>query len=335
MARSVHIIIKDAIVYDNISSRVKYYSDGGGILFWAVESGHIDATQIISNATHPLNGQGGGLSMHYGDAVTVTNSLFMGNRTNEFGGGIGIFQMKWPLVVKNTDFISNSAGQGGGLGMLSHNNNGSDLILDRARFQGNKTGLRGAAIWVEKNGSWPGSFEMSNLLITDNSRGLHGHPASSVIEFQYPRPNVNVTMAHLTVADNEATSFLRVEAPVDGDEISVILTNTLISGVTNAFTGYKSGIDGDITIKHTKTWTYTVDTLHYDETGAANFIAVDTLTGDPYLMAGYYPWRTSPLINAGAPAGVPHDLIGMPRDNQPDIGAFEFTPVNLPIVMRS
>ena len=135
---------------------------------------------------------------------------------------------------------------------------------------------------------------------------------------------LDLTLAHVTAADNLAPTFLRAAGPYPGRAITVTLANTLIVSATNAFAADQWA--GDVSIHHTNTLTHNVATLHYTEGGAPSFQAINPLTGDPQLDATYHLQAGSAAIDAGVDAGVTLDIDGQvrPWGAGYDIGADEY-----------
>ena len=92
-----------------------------------------------------------------------------------------------------------------------------------------------------------------------------------------------------------------------------------------------------MTLKHNHTLTWEVENLHVLTGDSVTAVATDQLTGDPLLDETYHLQEGSTAIDAGAEAGVDHDIDGDPRPlGAPDIGADEwlFGQVFLPLVVR-
>lgn len=145
---------------------------------------------------------------------------------------------------------------------------------------------------------------------------------------------------HTTVADNGAVGA-DVTYSAQGGGGHLAMTNTIIAGPA---TGVRvMGMSGFITptVQLIATlWDNVTDT-HIVE-GAGQIIHARDFTGDPaFIGAGDYRLTApSPARNRGVPAGVTHDIIGVPRDPLPDLGAYEYDDpgsirqVYMPLVMK-
>jgi len=334
------LIVRNTIITDNIASRTTAYSDGGGMYLWMLQAGSsIEKTTVISNSVPGAGGSGGGVCLWYGvGIITITQSTLVGNYARDSGGGLWIFQPSDPVVVEATDFLSNTADSGGG-GAIDANltYNGMALRTDRVRMLGNQGRSQGAALYLDKSGSGVTQARLTNLILSGN-RTTSGNATDSVIAIDKGY-NFDVTLAHLTAANNPPPTFLRAEAPYSGRFLTVTLTNTLVTSATNGFVGYQGGGDGSLLIRHTNTLTDDVTTLHYAEEGSPTFQAVNPLTGDPKLDTTYHLQPGSAAIDAGVEAGVTTDIDGDPRPQgaAPDIGADEYAiyEIYLPLVIRN
>jgi len=191
--------------------------------------------------------------------------------------------------------------------------------------------------FVEKASSFKAQMiiGLTNLLFSGNS-----NPFGSIIwADNNGYPSMEVNAAHVTAADNWASTFLGARAAglVAGRRTTVTLTNTLLVSFTNGFSGlvWESG---ELLIDHSHTLTHEVTNLHHIALGSPTFMAVDGVSGDPLLDAAYHLQVGSAAMDAGVDAGVDHDIDGdaRPLGRGFDIGADEFVyyEVYLPLVLR-
>jgi len=198
--------------------------------------------------------------------------------------------------------------------------------MDRVRFQNNRADSRGAALFLNAVGSGIPRARLTNLLLSGN-RTTSATAADAVIGVDGLYTSLEVVLAHVTAADNQAPTFLYAQPDTDpGDMVTVTLTNTLVVSFTNGFAAQELG-SGEVLIQHTNTLTDNVTTLHQTVGGSPTFTAVNPLTGDPKLDATYHLQVGSAAIDAGVDAGVTTDIDG---DTRPwgagyDIGADEYT----------
>jgi len=330
-ARWVTLVVRNCTVTDNIASRTRWYSDGGGIYLWDLSAGSRIENVTVSNnqATGPGGGEAGGIYIVDGYGVTIVRSTLEGNSASAGGGGMTISDPKYSaVVIEDTAFINNTtpgginvAGDGGGL-QATLCLEGEALRMDRVRMQGNQAGSQGAAIFLRKVGSDLTSARLTNLLLAGNSTVSAG-ATDSVVGVDEGH-DMALTLAHVTAADNLAPTFLRAAGPYPGRALTVTLANTLIVSATNAFVGYQWA--GDVSIHHTNTLMHNVATLHYTEGGTPTFQAINPLTGDPKLDITYHLQAGSAAIDAGVDAGVTLDIDGQvrPWGAGYDIGADEY-----------
>lgn len=310
LARNVTLILRTMIISNNIGSRTTSYSDGGGAFLWSTLAGsRIENTTFISNSIAGSDSSGGGLAALNVAGLTIAQSAFFGNSSHANGGGLNISSSRGPVLVEATDFISNTASNEGG---AIRTNYGQALSFNRLYLQGNHTNQYGAVFYFAASAT---QIRCTNLILARNS-------GPSLVYIWNPG-TTTIGLAHLTVADSPASTFLFAESC--GDYMpTVILTNTLIVSTSTAFAGEQNR--GTLIIRHTNTLTRNVTTLHQVVTGTPTFEAINPLGGDPKLNATYHLQGGAAAINAGVDAGVATDIDGEPRPSGglPDVGADEF-----------
>jgi hypothetical protein len=168
---------------------------------------------------------------------------------------------------------------------------------------------------------------LTNVLFSGNGLTSTTDDDSVLAIFNYAT-RMEVELAHVTAADNEAPNFIHAFAWGTDHRLTATLTNTLVTSVTHAFSGGDDS-GGAVVVRHTNTLTYNVASLHQSVEGTPTFEAINPLTGDPKLDADYRLQPGSDAIDAGVDAGIDHDLDGQlrPEGAAPDIGADEFVPV--------
>jgi len=333
------LTLRNSVVRDNVTSPAN--GRGGGIYLWRVSpedspASRIENTIVISNS----GGEGGGMYVtRVYNPLTITQTTFRGNRAEFSGGGLSLgSNIEAPVAIVETGFLDNAAQANGGGAYVNLTGRGEMLRMDRVSVSGNEAGVQGAALVLRKTGLDLTSARLSNLLLTGN-RSTSGDPTAAVMAFGWGH-DFDVTLAHVTAADNPAPAFLRALAPINPeDSLTVTLTNTLVTSATYGFVGYQGPSEGSLTIRHTNTLTDTVATLHHVEAGSPTLTAVNPLSGDPRLDSSYHLRAGSVAINAGVDAGITVDIDGDSRIEYapPDIGADEFTTyhIYLPLIRRS
>jgi hypothetical protein len=225
-ARWVTLVVRNCTVTNNIASRTRWYSDGGGVYLWDLSAGsRIENVTISNNQATGPGGEGGGIYIVDGYGVTIVRSTLEGNSASAGGGGMVISDPDYSaVVIEDTAFISNTTPggvnvdeDGGGL-RATLALEGEALRMDRVWLQGNQASSQGAAIFLRKVGSDLTSARLTNLLLAGNSTVSAGATDSVVgVGAGY---DMALTLAHVTAADNLAPTFLRVAGPYPGRAIT-------------------------------------------------------------------------------------------------------------------
>lgn len=155
-----------------------------------------------TNAGGTGGGAGGALYVDgsNGGSITIRRTVFEGNVSTGLGGAIHtyLYAGASQLVVEDSLFRDNSTQDNGGA--IYHQNGG--LTIDRSTFTGNQTVGQGGALWLLE--TWSGAIRNSTFTgnrangvrPNDGSTGLGGAILLNA--------NNNVTLQHLTIADNFA-----------------------------------------------------------------------------------------------------------------------------------
>jgi hypothetical protein len=334
--RLAALILRDAIVRDNIAS-VEHGRGGGIYLLETADNRPVELynVQIISNTAGTSQGYGGGIySYRIQGGMRVDHSLFQDNFANTDGGGIYLYDTRALVEIVDTSILSNVAGIETGGAAVRIVNPGELLRIDRTIIQGNEAD-RYVGLLIFAAGASETSARVTNVLFAGN-RARQDEPYASVVAVSPAGTPMSVTMDHVTAADNQAPTFFTMRPTGDPDAVTLTLRNTLIVSFTNAFV-IEEGDGNPVTLKHNHTLTWEVGNLHVLTGDSVTAVATDQLTGDPLLDETYHLQEGSPAIDAGAEAGVDHDIDGDPRPlGAPDIGADEwlFGQVFLPLVVR-
>jgi hypothetical protein len=339
------LTLANCVVTDNLASRT-VWGKGGGIALNYVRSDpgvRIENTHIISNYAYgdtSIYGGGGLYAENVSRPMTITRSVVRDNTSGTSGGGISLSYMRSVVVISMTDLISNTAQDWHGGGLFANLTAGAELRLERVRLLDNRANQGAAAVYVYPSGTSgaPGQVRLTNVLLAGNvitRAGADDYDAVIGLDTPYNNMGLDVSLTHVTAADNQAPTFLYAYQSRANSGMTVTLTNTLIVSATNAFAAEEIG---SVVIQHTNTLTDHVTTLHKTLGGSPVFTAVNPLTGDPKLDANYRLQAGSAAIDAGVDTGVTTDLDGdrRPIGRAPDIGADEaWSRIYLPVVMRN
>ncbi len=155
-----------------------------------------------TNAGGTGGGAGGALYVDgsNGGSITIRRTVFEGNVSTGLGGAIHtyLYAGASQLVVEDSLFRDNSTQNNGGA--IYHQNGG--LTIERSTFDGNQTVGQGGALWLLE--TWSGVI--SNSTFTGNrANGVRPNNGSTGLGGAILlNANNNVTLQHLTIADNFA-----------------------------------------------------------------------------------------------------------------------------------
>jgi hypothetical protein len=136
---------------------------------------------------------------------------------------------------------------------------------------------------------------------------------------------------HLTVAENEATTFLHLFAGTQSGAYTATVNNTLVFSSAIGIAGEE--ISGTLKIIVDHPLFDNVADGYNMVSGNPEFVLLNQVAGDPKLDATYHLQWGSAAIGAGFGAGVIHDIDGDRRNSsRPDIGADEMNKCFLPFI---
>jgi hypothetical protein len=276
----------DAVASSTYSNSPRVVIDGNG---YAINGRNQNRTSLRFG--------GSGTTAH----VTVRNATLRNMATNlSYGGGaLGVYIGS--LTVENCAFIGNSAygasGSSNGGGAVCAHNSQTSLKVSNSTFYGNETGGSGGAILST------GTADVVNCTITGNMSVSRGAGVSA----------------------SSATNSRLYNSIVVGNRVSDGYTGTDVVDSYN-FTDMGYNIRGTVnTFRHPTS----ASGKTADEAGikAGPPEASDSLGGSPYIIA-LLPG--SPAIDAADPdvdvndVDITRDQRGVARDENPDIGAYEY-----------
>jgi len=252
-------------------------------------------------------GSGGGLYT-YGGNIVVSGCRIYSNTSGSLASG----------VYLNSDSVTLAQNR------IAHNTGEYGVVVE----MGVPVRLSDNHIVNNENGLllWGNRVSMTNTVIADNAgTGL------AIIGSE-------VHAWHTTFADNGTVG---VAAQNSGQGPShVAMTNTILSGPVLGvrLVGHS---EDPTTVQLTATlWDNLTDTQVLDAGGQVT--RSRDFTGNPAFVGSgdYHLTAASPARNRGWPTGVAFDIIGVPRDPLPDLGAYEYDDpgsirqVYLPLVLR-
>jgi hypothetical protein len=268
----------------------------GGALFMQNDRStlNIDSTNFISNIS---NSSGGVLHTFAGVEINITHSLFESNSTSPGGGGSGgAFNLNEDSLdlaqvrIEKSRFIGNFASEEGGAIRLQN----FDAHIENCIFSFNMTEVGGSGGAIINNGAFRGESIGAPLRLINNTFALNqGGEADGVLVWEDPEGQ-----ASLSLQNNAFYHLGGVDVGIQDGDPEIISTggNLSLNTSAEAYLNSSSDILGS-------------DPLFVD-LNALDFSLLEQ----------------SPCINNGVIDDAPEeDIEGNERDDQPDIGAYEFT----------
>jgi predicted outer membrane repeat protein len=335
--------VKGGSFLSNTAGGAWYLTNGGGGLF--VEGGSLSLTGTLfeGNKAGGLS-NGGGLALNSSNAV-VQDAVF---RSNIGWNGGGIYGS---LTVERTTFANNEAGYGGGL-------RGVNVTVRDSLFEGNTVSYEGAGLEVD------GTSLLERVRVTGNQT-LYGKASGLGIGWMG-------YYGSTTTIRNSV--FVGNQGPATGTELrGVIVTDTTTQSVmmefvtianntganvaglllTSGHTGLKNVIIanqavGICIVQGPNIVSASVDSVlwsgNFSDTGSGvtgcsgTPVVSRAITGDPAFAAdGYHITAGSAAYNAGVASSIKEDIDGdtRPQFGSDDIGADELVVRTwLPVMLR-
>lgn len=265
---------------------------------------------------------GGAISNAFGVTTNITNCVFSENESMGSGGAVYSQNDENTITLTNCDLVSNAAQTGGAISMSGDNEASvglplPTLNLEKVTFLANFAINQGGGLNLSNaNGN------LSNVLFDTNfateSDGIGGAISINTSD----TINATINLINSTVVNNGATIGAGIAHWKPGTESTSVLT------VQNTIFYNPLGInyeieDGDPTLVSNG------GNLSSDGSMTAELINTNDLNGEDPLFTNfedqdYHLQDGSPCIDAGIATGAPDtDIEGLPRVNEPDMGAFE------------
>ncbi len=309
------------------------YHDAGAGLF--VDNTNVNGKVTLQHCTVRENGTdarsygGGAYILNTYNGVLVENTLFEDNGTYasnsaytgyNIGGGLCV-NASDRVTLRDSRFIQNASGYGGGLYFTAGSYDGWGTVLESLVFDGNRAYADGGGLSVN-SGSTTGNATVRNLVVVNNQAG-GGTPGF------YYSPNIAVNaFDHLTLANNtggNGNGLRFMSAPWTGVQFTA-RNLIVVSQTLGVYAGYGITVTLDGVLWHGNT-ANTGDLAGYP----CEVISQNVRIGNPLFAAdGYHLTGPSPALDAGVAAGATGDFegdarpVGDPLD-PPDLGADEFT----------
>ncbi len=298
----------------------EYYNNSCANLGGAVNSGLSANSVTFDNCTFvensSLSSSGGALYVQNdGTALTVTNCYFENNSCSGNGGAIGVGGTQ-ATVIENSEFILNtSSGFGGAVSLGEGENDGSSLDILNSSFIANMTANQGGAVSiVNADASIVSSLFAQNFADGSGTGGALSLNADSNV--------VNINILHCTFSENQGELAAGI-AQWTG-EFEGFLNTTIQNSIFQQAGGLNYAVEAG-----TPTLISNGGNMSDDE--SMSFALTETndmnLTEPTYVNSGsldYSLTLDSPGIDEGILEGAPgFDILGNPRINLPDIGAYE------------
>jgi hypothetical protein len=273
-----------------------------------------DGCKFVEN--NSLSASGGALYVQNdGTALTVLNSYFENNSCTGNGGAIGVGGTQ-ATNIENCEFILNtSGGFGGGVSLSEGDLDGSSLDILNSIFFVNMAANQGGAVSiVNADASIVSSLFAQNIADGSGTGGALSLNADSNI--------VNMSVLHCTFSENQGELAAGISQWTG--EFEGFLNTTIQNNIFQQSGGLNYAVEGG-----TPALISNGGNMSDDESLAFALTQTNdmNLTEPTYVNPGdldYTLTSNSPGIDAGISVGAPEfDILGNPRVNLPDIGAFE------------
>ncbi|UCH94888.1 MAG: hypothetical protein JSV88_32180, partial [Candidatus Aminicenantes bacterium] len=299
--------ITDTYLWNNESSY-----RGGGLYVYA-------GSPSIENCNFSYNtaaSYGGAMYTRYSGAK-ISNSTFFQNSTGENGNGGGLYTYNrsnnLSPAVDGCEFIDNSAKTGGGVYNFTYRSTTSPVFTN-CTFEANQatsTGDGGGGMYNYDYDSNIAPRLINCLFYRNNAINNKGGAM-----YNYKR--AGDTTASPTITNSTFAFNYSQYSPggVRNWRSSVGAINNIFWG--NDFVGILDGNVSDSTVS------YCALQQEWTGSGDDNIFGQDPLFDDP-IQDDFRITESSPCINAGTDASAPDsDIVQYPRDEEPDIGAYEY-----------
>ncbi len=287
----------------------------------AVNSGQGAYSVTFDNCTFAENksttSSGGALFVQNDSTnLFVLNSYFENNSCDNNGGAIRVFGTQ-ATIVENCEFLLNGANIGGAINVVENDSiDGGTLDVLNCGFYFNNTRRQGGAVNI-------GNVDASIVSSYFTRNTADGLGTGGALSFNASDSStVNIGILNCTLDNNEGDIAGGI-AQWTGDT-AAILSTTIQNTILNQNGGINYAVEGG-----TPTLVSNGGNMSDDATTELVFTDPTDLnmTSPTFVDPSNLDFTLttdSPGIDAGVAAGAPEfDILGNPRVNQPDMGAFE------------
>ena len=320
---------------------------GGSVTCYGASDFFIEGCEFSQNTAANF---GGGINNGFGAVSTYTNCNFEENSAT-VGGALALQNEFTTIIAIDSDFTNNSSSSNGGAifsGGSNPNSPGTSgiLVVDGCDFLLNTAAGTGGAIYIVERGSDISDLTLSNSTFYANA----SNPQAGALNLG----NTNAVITSCAFGANQANDIgtggaISINA-FDGDNTEVMLMNSVfadnIGSLAAGVAAWTDSISTANTIMQNCIFRHEGAINYAIEDGTPTVVsnggnmsddgtlvddldhATDIHGEDPDFVAPsnfeYALNDGSPAIDAGVDAGAPEfDLLGNPRINRIDIGAYE------------
>ena len=335
---------------DNVVYRNCTFKDGSSGGWGGAHTCYGLGNYTVTDCTYTGNSAtnlGGAANIGFGAHVSFDNCTFDDNESqNSSGGALSLQNDSTTLVVTNSSFSTNKTGNSGGAIFSGASSSSSFVVVDACEFWANEANF-GAAIHTGEGGAPEATLEVSNSIFGFNFAMTQGG-ALNLIDVD---ANITSCLFMNNVADGTGTGGAISNNASDSNHVEVLLMNNTLADNFGLLSGGIANWTSDVVASSTMTLQNNI----FRQGGALNYVIeagtpqavsnggnmsdddsmTDILTHSSDLNGtepdfadpadfNYQLADDSPGIDAGIDDGAPEfDLLGNPRINEVDMGAYE------------
>ena len=248
--------------------------------------------------------------------LTILNSIFENNSSQNDGGAIGVFASQ-TTVIENCDFLFNTSTDfGGAINLFEDSVDIANLSVLNSTFILNQAGNQGGAISTgDADASFVSCLFGENLTMGNSTGGALSLNASD-------SNTVDVSILHCTIGKNSAILGAGIAQWTGTSEayLNTTIQNTILFNEDGDNYAIEDGTPSLVSNGGNMSNDQSLNSI-FTEPSDLNEVEPDLVDPDGF---DYNLTTSSAGIDAGVAAGAPeYDILGNPRINQPDMGAYE------------